>query len=243
MVILRRITGATLVSLLLFVGLVPRQLPQSGNARAGSAQQAREEQRKSKRVYTNDDWPFNQPRPAPPPSTGETGPTQLFETGRGGAKVAPFVPSPMEIVEKMLEVAAVTSQDVVYDLGSGDGRIVLLAAQKYGAKAVGVELDAGLAQESAERAKELKLEGLVSIIQGDLFQTNIQPATVVTIYLLPSVNERLRPIFEKELRPGSRVVAHDMRISGWEPTKEEAVKIGNGTHFVYLYKIPDAFRR
>jgi ubiquinone/menaquinone biosynthesis C-methylase UbiE len=148
----------------------------------------------------------------------------------------------MEVVDKMLEVAGVTSGDVVYDLGSGDGRIVLRAAEKFGATAVGVEIEPGLVREATEKAKEMKLESLVKIVQGDLFQTDLKPATVVTIYLLLSTNDRLRPIMERDLRPGTRVVAHDMRIPGWQAEREETVAIGTVAHYVYLYRLPGAFQ-
>src|SRR3989304_6055005 len=105
---------------------------------------------------------------------------------RPGEQLAPFVATPMLVVEKMLEVAEVTSRDVLYDLGSGDGRILLRAAEKYGAKAVGVEVDGNLVVESRRKARELNLEGLVTIVQGDLLQTNLKPATVVAINLLPA---------------------------------------------------------
>jgi len=87
-----------------------------------------------------------------------------------------------------------------------------------------------------------RLAGVVTILQGDLLQTDVTPATVVTVYLLLSANDKLRPILEKNLKPGTRVVAHDIRIPGWEAAREEAVPLGGGTHFVYLYQIPDAFR-
>jgi protein-L-isoaspartate O-methyltransferase len=143
----------------------------------------------------------------------------------------------------MLELAGVSESDTVYDMGSGDGRIVIMAAQRHGAKSVGVELDAGLVKESRERVKELGLDGRVTIIEGDLLQTDLSPASVVTVYLLPSANAKLRPILEKELRPGSRVVAHDMGIPGWTPAKEEEFRTGNVIHYIYLYTVPDAFRR
>lgn len=162
---------------------------------------------------------------------------------RPGEQLAPFVATPMVVVEKLLAMAEVTSRDVVYDLGSGDGRIILRAAEKYGAKAVGVELDGHLVQESRRKARELNLEDRVTVLQGDLLQMDVKPATVVTIYLLPESNEKLRPMLERNLRPGSRVVAHHARIPGWRPAREEAVRVGNDTHVLYLYKIPEAFRR
>jgi cyclopropane fatty-acyl-phospholipid synthase-like methyltransferase len=143
----------------------------------------------------------------------------------------------------MLLLAGVSSKDVVYDLGSGDGRIVLAAARNFGAKAVGIELDHGLAVESAAKAREMQLDKLVTIIEGDLFKTDLEPASVVTVYLFLEANARLRPILERELRPGTRVVAHDIRIPGWEASKEETVSVGAGTHFIYRYDIPAAFRK
>jgi hypothetical protein len=106
-----------------------------------------------------------------------------------------------------------------------------------------VEIDPGLARESTNKAKDMKLEQLVSIIEGDLFQTDLKPATVITVYLLLSTNDRLRPILEKDLRPGTRVVAHDIRIPGWEPSVDQEVTVGGGIHYVYLYRIPDAFQK
>ena len=205
---------------------------------------AQDKQEKQKRVYTNDDWPFNLPRQSPPSSAdSKSGENSSLAPKEEAKKIAPYVPTPMSVVEKMLEVTGVSAGDVVYDLGSGDGRIVIVAAQKYGAKAVGVELDHGLARESTEKVQGLKLESLVTIIEGDLLQTDLKPATVVTVYLLPSANEKLRPILEKDLAPGTRVVTHDMNIPGWTTAQEEAVQVDGVTHFVYLYRVPDAFRR
>ncbi|HEY7680333.1 MAG TPA: class I SAM-dependent methyltransferase [Terriglobia bacterium] len=235
MSMLRWLIGVTLVSLFLFLALVPNRL-----TRAAGAQQA--QQGEKKRVYTNDDWPFNEPRASAGESSADTG-VGASGADSKGERVAPFVPTPMEIVDKMLEIAEVTSKDVVYDLGSGDGRIVLRAAERFGAKAVGVEIDPGLARESTNKAKDMKLEQLVSIIEGDLFQTDLKPATVITVYLLLSTNDRLRPILEKDLRPGTRVVAHDIRIPGWEPSVDQEVTVGGGIHYVYLYRIPDAFQK
>ncbi len=239
MAVLRWGVGAVLVSLLLLWGLLPEPLRQMGDRQVVRAQ---EEQKKAPRVYTNDDWPFNRPRSTSRSAEKEKAANPSSPPVRKAERLAPFVATPMPVVEKMLEMAQVTSRDVVYDLGSGDGRIVIMAAQKYGARAVGVELNRALAQESEEKARELNLEGLVTIIQGDLLQTSVTPASVVAIYLLPEANETLRPMLERDLRPGSRVVAHDIRIPGWRPAREEAVTIGGGTHFVYLYKIPEAFR-
>ena len=233
MVIFRWGIGAVAVALFLLSLMVPLQFVQAGEA-------ARERQR---RVYTNDDYPFNQPSSATSPA--EPAPADGPAPVRTGERLAPFVPSPMDVVDRMLQIAAVGESDVVYDMGSGDGRIVIRAAELFGAKSVGIELDRGLAEESRERIKERGLEDKASIIQGDLLQTDFGDATVVTLYLLVSANDRLRPIMEKTLKPGTRVVAHDMRVPGWEAYREEAVtpSNGGGTHFVYLYRIPEAFQR
>ncbi|MBI4459295.1 MAG: class I SAM-dependent methyltransferase [Acidobacteria bacterium] len=221
-------------------------LPASGAVAQG--QDGNAEERKQKRVYTNDDWPFNLPRqPRQPPQSPSSGDQQRpgepsGQASEEGKKLAPYVPTPLAVVEKMLAVAGVGPGDVVYDLGSGDGRVVIVAAQKYGAKGVGVELDHGLARESAEKVRELKLGSLVTIIEGDMLKTDVKPATVVTVYLLPSANEQLRPILERDLAPGSRVVAHDMNIPGWKAVQEEAMQVDGATHFVYLYRMPEAFR-
>lgn len=143
----------------------------------------------------------------------------------------------------MLETAEVTSGDVVYDLGSGDGRIVITAAQKYGARSVGVELDRHLVEESEENIRNAKLDGRVTIIQGDFLKTSLDEATVVAVYLLTGANEKLRPILEKDLKPGTRVVAHDMGVPGWRWAREASVKVEGITHFIYLYQVPEAFQQ
>lgn len=154
-------------------------------------------------------------------------------------RIVPFVPTPLEVVQRMLELAKVGPDDVVYDLGSGDGRIVIMAAQKFGARAVGVELDPDLFKKSTERVKELGLEGKVTILHENMFHVDVRRATVVTLYLLTSVNERLRPLLEKQLRSGARVVSHDFQMPGWEPQKNEEVISKNGlSHKVYLYVRP-----
>jgi SAM-dependent methyltransferase len=154
-------------------------------------------------------------------------------------RLAPFVPTPMPVVEEMLKLAEVDKRDRVYDLGSGDGRIVIMAAQKFGAEAVGVELDDKLFQESAARIVELGLEKRARILHENMYSVSLRPATVVTLYLLTSVNERLKPILERDLRPGARVVSHDFQIPGWEPKATREVISENGiSHTVYLYVRP-----
>ena len=153
--------------------------------------------------------------------------------------VVPYVPTPMKVAERMLQLAKVTRNDVVYDLGSGDGRIVILAAQKYGAHAVGVELDPGRYQESSARIQELGLASKAKILHGDMFKADIHNATVVTLYLLTSVNAEIRPMLEKQLRPGTRVVSHDFHMAGWKAEKTEEITGDDGSvHTVYLYIRP-----
>jgi SAM-dependent methyltransferase len=154
-------------------------------------------------------------------------------------KQVPYVPTPPEVVDKMLELAKVTSDDVVYDLGSGDGRIVISAAQKYGAHAVGVEINPDLYRQSSARIKELGLDDRAHIIYEDMFDVSVHRATVVTLYLLTSFNEKLRPKLERELRPGTRIVCHDFHIPGWDPEKITEVTTQYGTtHKLYLYIRP-----
>jgi SAM-dependent methyltransferase len=152
---------------------------------------------------------------------------------------APYVPTPQDIVEKMLDLAKVTSDDVVYDLGSGDGRIVITAAQKYGAHAVGVEINPDLYRQSSDRIKELRLDDRAHIMCEDMFDVSVHRATVVTLYLLTSFNEKLRPKLERELRPGARIVCHDFHIPGWDAEKIVDVTSKNGIpHKLYLYVRP-----
>lgn len=156
-------------------------------------------------------------------------------------RIVPFVPTPPEIVEKMLTMAQVDKLDTVYDLGSGDGRIVTMAAQKFGARAVGVELDDELFEKSTGRIEELGLEKRAKILKMNFFDVDLRPATVLTLYLLTSVNERLRPKMEKELRPGARVVSHDFQVKGWEPERVETVNSESGiSHTIYFYVRPES---
>jgi SAM-dependent methyltransferase len=154
-------------------------------------------------------------------------------------RIVPYVPTPQDIVEKMLELAKVEPDDVVYDLGSGDGRIVITAAQKFGARAVGVELDPDLYKQSSDQIKELGLEGRAQILHENMFNVNVHRATVVTLYLLTAVNEKLRPLLERQLRPGARIVSHDFQVPGWEPEQTIDVISKNGiSHKLYLYVRP-----
>lgn len=148
----------------------------------------------------------------------------------------PFVPTPPEVVKKMLQMAGVGKDDIVYDLGCGDGRIVIAAVRDFGAKkGVGVDLDPQRIRESNENARKNNVTDRVQFIEGDLFKADIREATVVTLYLLPSVNLRLRPKLFRELKPGSRVVSHDFDMGEWEADKVETV---DNYHTVYYWVIP-----
>jgi len=151
--------------------------------------------------------------------------------------LAPFVPTPQEVVDKMLQVAGVKKDEMVYDLGCGDGRIIITAAQKFGARSTGVELDPDLFKKTQARIAELKLESRVKIIHGNLLEVDLSPANVVTLYLLTDSNTRLKPNLEKYLKPGSRVVSHDFQVTGWTPTKVEKVTRDSRTHTIYLYEV------
>jgi 16S rRNA A1518/A1519 N6-dimethyltransferase RsmA/KsgA/DIM1 with predicted DNA glycosylase/AP lyase activity len=156
----------------------------------------------------------------------------------GGAEnMAPNIPTPQILVDRMLSVAGVEPSDVVYDLGSGDGRIVITAAQKFGARAVGIELIPALCATARRRVKDLGLEDRVEIVQGSFLHADLKPATVVTMYLLTSSNERLKPNLEKDLKPGVRVVSNDYPIRGWRESRLVMVKTGSAEHRIYLYKM------
>ena len=149
------------------------------------------------------------------------------------ARDVPFVPTQQKVVEKMLDMARVGPRDVVYDLGSGDGRIVIAAA-KRGARGVGVDIDPQRIREAKENARAARVDDRVKFVQGDLFQADIAEATVVTLYLLSSVNQRLRPKLLAELRPGTRIVSHAFDMGDWHPQATEQV----GGTTVYYWVVP-----
>lgn len=159
------------------------------------------------------------------------------QPGRGES-LAPYIPTPQVIVEKMLEAAQVKPGETVYDLGSGDGRIVITAARMFGAKAVGVEISEELCRTTNTRVRQLGLSDKVTIIHGDLLEVDLTGADVVTLYLLTSSNERLKPNLEKYLKPGARVVSNDFEIRGWKPREVVKIASGSTTHSIYVYEIP-----
>jgi len=148
----------------------------------------------------------------------------------------PFVESPQPVVDRMLEVANVGEDDVVYDLGSGDGRIPITAARDYGARGVGIEIKPDLVERARENAQDAGVGDRVEFREGDLFEADISDATVVTLYLLPSVNLELRPKLFRQLEPGTRVVSHDFDMDEWEP--DTTVESSDGDT-IYRWRIPE----
>lgn len=144
-----------------------------------------------------------------------------------------FVPTPPQVVDRMLEVARVGRGDVLYDPGCGDGRIVIEAAKRFGTRGVGIDIDPQRIAEARANAKAARVDHLVQFRNADLFETDFSEATVVTLYLLPSLNVKLRPKLWKELRRGSRVVSHDFDMGDWKPLQTH--QIGNRT--VYFWTI------
>ena len=150
----------------------------------------------------------------------------------------PYVPTPDAVVARMLEVAKVNSSDLLYDLGSGDGRIVVTAAKKYGARGVGYDLNPKRIEESNENARRAGVTDRVRFVEQDLFEADLSGATVVTLYLLPDVNLKLRPKLLKDLAPGTRVVSHNYGMGDWEPISVDEIDVDGAKHFVYYWTVP-----
>jgi len=150
----------------------------------------------------------------------------------------PFVPTRERVVDEMLKVAKVGKNDILYDLGSGDGRIPITAAKRFGTRGVGVDIDPQRVTEARENALKEGVSDRVKFFQQDLFETDIREATVVTLYLLPDVNLRLRPKLLSELKPGTRVVSHNYDMGDWKPLKTITVKLPDGDHTVYFWIVP-----
>jgi SAM-dependent methyltransferase len=152
-------------------------------------------------------------------------------------QLAPYVPTPQEVVDRMLELAEVTKADVVYDLGCGDGRIPITAAKSYGARGVGVDIDPQRIAESVANAKAAGVAHLVTFTLQDAMKTDVSPATVVTLYLLSSSNLKLRPILTRQLKPGARIVAHNYSMGDWQPDKVDTfTDTANTRRTLYLWK-------
>ncbi|MBZ5724113.1 MAG: class I SAM-dependent methyltransferase [Acidobacteriia bacterium] len=146
----------------------------------------------------------------------------------------PYVPTPNPVVDAMLKLAGVKKSDTVYDLGCGDGRIVIAAAKDYGAHGVGIDINPERIQEARDNARKAHVEPLVKFEENDLFDADIHNASVVTLYLLPNINLRLRPKLLQDLKPGTRVVSHSFSMDDWKPDKEETVD----GRTIYLWTIP-----
>jgi len=150
----------------------------------------------------------------------------------------PYVQTPHEVVAQMLRLAGVGRNDVVYDLGSGDGRLVIAAARDFGARGVGVEIDPRLVAQSVESARRAGVGDRVTFREQDLFQTDIADATVVTLYLSPALNLRLRPKLLRELRAGARIVSHDFDMGDWPPARALRIDVRERASQVYLWVVP-----
>lgn len=152
--------------------------------------------------------------------------------------IAPYVPTPQEVVDRILRLAEVKDGDVVYDLGSGDGRIVITAAARYGVKAVGFEIDASLVKTSRDNIKKAGLEHLVEIREEDIRTVDLSPASVLTLYLYPTANLRLRDAIMRQLKPGSRVVSHQFTMGTWKPDRIDQITDSTGIlRTLYLWRI------
>jgi protein-L-isoaspartate O-methyltransferase len=164
--------------------------------------------------------------------------TLLAQPSDDGKQLAPYYPTPEFVVEKMLKLGELQPGERIFDLGSGDGRIVIMAGREFDANAVGVELDADLVKQSRARVERLGLSDRVRIIEGDILTQDYSSADLLTVYLLPTSNEKVRPLLETQLKKGTRVVCHDFDINGWTPEKTEHIEDdGEGrSHTLYLYR-------
>jgi protein-L-isoaspartate O-methyltransferase len=153
-------------------------------------------------------------------------------------KLAPYYPTPLTIVEKMLDLGGLKAGEKMFDLGSGDGRIVIMAAQKYQADATGVEMQDDLYRQSMQKIRALGLDKTARIIHGDIMKQDYSTADLITIYLLPVSNDKVRPLLEKQLKKGTRIVCHDFPVRDWTPVKEVSIEDdGEGrSHTLYLYR-------
>ncbi|HEY1007458.1 MAG TPA: class I SAM-dependent methyltransferase [Sphingobacteriaceae bacterium] len=161
-------------------------------------------------------------------------PVTMLQAQETVKRDVPYVPTSEAVVEAMLALAKVTKNDLVYDLGCGDGRIVVTAAKKYGARGVGVDIDPQRIREANENARKSGVADRVRFIQNDLFKSDFSDATVVTLYLLPAVNLKLRPQLMKQLKPGTRIVSHAFDMGDWKP--EKTVEVDGTT--IYFWTVP-----
>jgi SAM-dependent methyltransferase len=160
-------------------------------------------------------------------------------------RLAPYVNSPRRAIDKMLEMANLKPGETLYDLGCGDGRILIAAAERYHVKGVGVEISSSLARTAQDNVQAMGLKDQVTIVRGDMMKTDLSQADVVTLYLITTANESLRPNLEKFLKKDARVVSYDYPIPGWKAVDEEktdASQYGN-RHTIYLYRVPASFKK
>lgn len=165
----------------------------------------------------------------------------LAQTGRVrdyGKSLAPYVASPQPIVDRMLEVAHLKPGETVYDLGCGDGRVLVTAVEKFKAKAVGVELSAKLTRLATETLERHKITEQAHVINANMLDVDLSPADVVTLYLMTTSNDVIRPKLEQMLRAGARVVSHDFEVKGWKPVRVETIDLYNHPHKIYVYEMP-----
>ena len=149
----------------------------------------------------------------------------------------PYVPTKEPVVDRMLQMAKIQPGDVLYDLGCGDGRIVIAAAKRFGIRGVGIDIDPVRIAEAQENAKKAGVADRVQFIQGDLFDADVKPASVVTLYLLPDVNLKLRPKLQSDLKPGSRIVSHNYNMGDWKPEQSAKVTVDGTEHLVYMWTV------
>jgi len=170
------------------------------------------------------------------PQTQQSAPTVQAQEREADV---PYVPTPNEVVDRMLQLANVTGDDTLYDLGSGDGRIIITAAQRYGTRGTGIDINPELVQQSQANAQSANVADRVEFVQQDLFQTDLSNATVVTLYLLPDINLKLRPKLLRELKPGTRIVSHDFDMGEWEPEQVVQVQGPDRQHTIYYWIVPE----
>lgn len=166
----------------------------------------------------------------------ERGPLALHAP-EGPAAASPYLSTPVAVVERMLRLAEVKPNETVYDLGCGDARMLVTAAERFGARGIGVELDPEVFALAVENLRRHRLEEHIRLVRGDMFKADLRDADVVALYLLPEALARLRPQLERQLRPGTRVVTHDFAVPGWQAAQKETIPRGDGTaHTIYLYR-------
>jgi predicted O-methyltransferase YrrM len=162
------------------------------------------------------------------------------QSGVNPLSLAPYYPTPMNVVQKMLEAGKVQAGELVYDLGSGDGRVVIMAAQQFGARAVGFEIDPQHVKQSRAQIKKLGLGALASIEEKNLLDADFSKPDLIFVYLLPDSNEKLRPLLEQHVRPGTRIVAHDFQFNEWQAEEVISVEHTNDSytraHKLYVYR-------